>query len=180
MRLAALALFSVLAAEAKEPLLLNAPIRVTVCMQELADFPTSMQAKGIVTWMFAGIGVRITWHDMSGCPAQSILISLSDEAPARFHRGALAFALPYEGTHIVLFYDRIAMASRALRPRLMAHVMVHEITHVLEGVAKHSEEGVMKAQWNKEDFDHMIGKCLSFTPEDVEMIHAGLVVRSAR
>jgi hypothetical protein len=179
MRIAAMALFAVMAAQAKTPVQRSDLIRVTVCMQEQADFSTAAQAKGIAAKMFAGVGVEIAWRDTSACPPQSILISLSEPAPASFRPGALAYAMPYEGTRIVLFYDRIAQSSHSLRPHLMAHVMVHEITHILEGVAQHSEEGVMKAHWSHQDYEQMIGNCLSFAAQDVELIHYGLQARAS-
>jgi hypothetical protein len=101
----------------------------------LADFFSMARAQGIAARMFAGIGVKIAWHEMSGCPAQAIRISLSEHTPASVLPGAMAYAMPYDGAYIVLFYDRIAMSGRVLLPRLMAHVMVHEITHILQGVA---------------------------------------------
>jgi hypothetical protein len=177
---AALAILAGVALQAKSPVSPEGSAQVTVCMQSLADFRMTMQAQGIATKMFAGVGVKIAWHDMSGCPAQGILISLSERAPASFHPGAMAYAMPYEGAHIVLFYDRIAVSGRALLPHLMAHVMVHEITHILQGVDRHSEEGVMKAHWGQQDFNRMIGKSLEFTEGDVEMIHNGLLTRAAR
>ena len=155
------------------------PARVTVCIQGLADFSLMARAQGIATNMFKGVGVKIAWHEMSGCPAQAILISMSEHAPASFHPGAMAYAMPYEGAHIVLFHDRIAATGKALLPHLMAHVMVHEITHILQGVDRHSEEGVMKAHFGQEDFDRMIVKSLEFTPGDVEMIQSGLLAREA-
>src|SRR5580698_9505171 len=56
----------------------------------------------------------------------------------------LAYALPYEGTHIVIFYDRAqaAMPDPEGVAQLLAHVLAHEVTHVLEGVSRHSAEGV--------------------------------------
>jgi hypothetical protein len=183
MRIAATAALAVLAGvalQAKSPLKADDSTQVTVCMQSLADFKLTMQAQGIAAKMFAGVGVKIAWHDMSGCPVRGILISLSEHAPASFHPGAMAYAMPYEGAHIVLFYDRIAVSGRALLPHLMAHVMVHEITHILQGVDRHSEDGVMKAHWSQQDFNRMIGKSLDFTEGDVEMIHNGLLTRAAR
>ena len=91
----------------------------------------------------------------------------------------MAYAMPYEGAHIVLFYDRIAVSGRALLPHLMAHVMVHEITHILPGRRPALRKGVMKAHWGQLDFNRMMGKPLDFTPGDVEMIHNGLLARAA-
>jgi len=183
MRIAAMATIAALASvalQAKSPIQVEDSTQVTVCMQSLADFSMTARTQGIAAKMFAGIGVKIAWHDMSGCPAQGILISLSEHAPASFHPGAMAYAMPYEGAHIVLFYDRIEASGHGLLPHLMAHVMVHEITHILQGVARHSEEGVMKVHYGQQDFSQMIGKSLDFTADDVDMIHNGLLARAAR
>jgi hypothetical protein len=72
--------------------------------------------------------------------------------PANRKSGELAHTSPYEGTHIVIFYDCV----RKVRPKkfsvVLAHVMVHEVTHILQGICRHSASGVMKAQWDEEDF----------------------------
>jgi hypothetical protein len=49
-------------------------------------------------------------------------------------------------------------------------VLVHEITHILQGVDRHSESGIMKAQWTIDDYRAMASKPLSFTPLDVKLI----------
>jgi hypothetical protein len=58
---------------------------------------------------------------------------------------------------IVVFYDRIAKGSarEGAGPRL-AQVLVHEITHILEGVKRHSGSGVMKARWAEWDLFDMV------------------------
>jgi len=95
---------------------------------------------------------------------------------------ALAYALPYEGTHIVIFYDRVqaAVVDPNTVTVLMAHVLAHEITHVLEGVARHSAEGVLKARFIEADYSRMSFKPLKFADEDVARIHQGLEQRAAR
>jgi hypothetical protein len=42
---------------------------------------------------------------------------------------------------VLVYLDR----GQAFSNALLAHVMAHEITHVLEGIDRHSSEGVMKA-----------------------------------
>jgi hypothetical protein len=91
--------------------------------------------------------------------------------------GALAYALPYEGTHITVFYDRIAKG--AYPSTVLAHVMVHEITHLLQGIGRHSETGVMKARWTVRDMIGMGMTPLPFTREDVDLIYLGLGKRTA-
>jgi hypothetical protein len=60
---------------------------------------------------------------------------------------------------------------------LLAHVLAHEITHVLERTDRHSADGVMKAHWNLLDFTKMVWRPLPFAVEDVELIHRGIASR---
>jgi hypothetical protein len=86
---------------------------------------------------------------------------------------ALAFARPYEGS-IVVFLDRVKELNRNEGPSVLAHVLVHEITHVLEGVDRHSATGVMKAHWGYGDYVLLRRKPLPFAEEHVHLIYAGL------
>lgn len=61
---------------------------------------------------------------------------------------------------------------------VLAHVLVHEITHILEGIDRHSESGVMKAQWTVEDYRAMADKPLPFAAIDVDLIQRGLASQS--
>ena len=61
---------------------------------------------------------------------------------------------------------------------MLAHVMVHEITHVIEGVCRHSKRGIMKAVWTDEDTRWMRARPLKFAEEDVKLIQVGLRVRA--
>ena len=158
--------------------------KVTVCMELI---PTSHltiigQAQEIASRMFASAGVTINWRRESRhCPAQGIEISISKRTPEDLKPGALAYALPYEGAHVQLFYDRIVETSGpALLPSLLAHVLVHEITHILQGNSRHSAQGIMKARWELEDYVQMKSKPLAFAGEDIALIREGLAVRARR
>src|ERR1022692_2423743 len=72
--------------------------------------------------------------------------------------------------------ERVRQLHRNGTRLAMAHVLVHEITHVLEGISRHSSTGIMKAQWNKNDFFEMRRKPLPFAQEDVNLIYDGLKV----
>jgi len=158
----------------------NETRKLAVCMDG-APGPEPTVARMTVSQMFAGIGVAIDWHtQMADCPADALKISLSNKTPETLRPGALAYALPYEGTHIVVFYDRIQrMGSLRSAPRVMAHVMAHEITHILEGIVRHSESGVMKARWSDDELRAMARKPLAFASEDVDLIYRGLAYRNA-
>jgi len=60
---------------------------------------------------------------------------------------------------------------------VLAHVMVHEIAHVLQGVCRHSDSGIMKAEWSPRELREMSFKALPFAREDVGLIYLGLAVR---
>ena len=85
--------------------------------------------------MFARIGVAVDFRFRPrSCPQGALQIRFTTETPRHFIPGALAYALPYEGVHIPVFYDRIRDAvPPPVVPYLLAHVLVHEIAHILEG-----------------------------------------------
>ncbi len=170
------------AAKLKEPTLGNTTETVQVCFDNSGDNIANFRARSIVTQMFAGIGVVIDWRHANSCPAGALRIGYSTNTAANLMPGALAYALPYEGTHIVVFYDRVqaTVIDREESLVLLAHVMTHEITHILEGTARHSAEGVMKAHWTPADYSRMCRKPLPFASEDVALIHLGLERRAAR
>jgi hypothetical protein len=154
---------------------------VKVCMEPGTDIFATLRAQMVASKIFAEIGVKIEWHRQDSCPAEALRISLSNSTPADLLPGALAYALPYEGTHIVVFYDRVQKTVEpGAAPYLLGHVLAHEITHILQGVNRHSASGVMKAHWESDDFLKMKWRPLSFTEEDVTLIHLSLDARSSR
>jgi hypothetical protein len=138
-------------------------------------------AKSLAGQMFAEIGISVEWgkgRPAGHTPQPPIFIELVTGTPAKFMPGALAYAMPYDGAPIRVFYDRIE--EKPGRSRVLAHVMVHELTHVLQRICRHSDTGIMKAQWTLWDFQEMSFKTLPFTQADVELIDLGLAARMAR
>ena len=142
-------------------------------------------ARDLADKMFATAGVRIVWS--VGSPSaekiaeeQPIVIRFASNTPASDHPGALAFAVPYEGVHIKIFYDRVRMGNPRATQVVLAHVLVHEMTHILQGIDRHSESGIMKAQWTTQDYTAMAWQPLSFTSDDIDLIHSGLAARAVR
>ena len=155
---------------------------VTVCMNSGSVRQVAHSAQAIASRIFAGIEVGIEWRNGS-CPSspETIKVSLSDRTPKTHIPNALAHAFPYEGTTIVIFYDRIQQGVEKARVgHLLAYVLVHEITHILQGVARHSTSGIMKARWDSGDYFEMQCKRLDFTSLDVELIYLGLKTRASR
>ncbi|HMC60876.1 MAG TPA: hypothetical protein VKJ01_16920 [Candidatus Solibacter sp.] len=133
------------------------------------------QAKALAGQMFAKIGISLDWGkgEPSGDSAQPpIFIELVSGTPENRKPGALAYAMPFEGAHITVFYDRIE--TRSNPGMVLAHVMVHEITHLLQRVSRHSNDGVMKAHWTEMDFAAMRMRPLPFAQDDVALIYLGM------
>jgi hypothetical protein len=156
--------------------------KVTVCMG--ADLPEAYVARVLASDMFQHIGVNIEWQlNTPACRANSsaIQIRLQQASNGILPLEALAYAKPIEGIHIVVFYDRVRQMVVAARvPFLLAHVLVHEISHILQGCSQHSYTGIMKAQWDSVDYSKMFPNPLSFTPTDIRLIHLGMDWRESR
>ena len=159
--------------------LVAAERQVTVCMAYTENLGSENGAKVVSSGIFAGIGVKILWNSPRQCPAEGIRITFSNETPAHLLPGALAYAMPFEGTHIVVFYDRVKNRHGSVSC-LLGHVIAHEVAHILQGLKRHSESGILKAQWTGAEYQQMNWKPLQFTDEDVSLIHHGLNVRVAR
>jgi hypothetical protein len=142
------------------------------------DLRSANLSKAIASKMLRRIGVTLVWVDSKSCPPEGIHITLTGQTPATLQPGALAYALPYEGTHIRVFRDRIEANQPALVPHLLAHVLVHEIIHILEGCTRHSDRGVMKAHWGGADFAQMLWSELPISQEDIDLVHAGMEKRA--
>jgi hypothetical protein len=84
-------------------------------------------------------------------------------------------AMPYaaSGVRIVIFYDRVEPLLRghhAPQAKILGYVLAHEIAHVLQGIARHSDTGIMRARWLENDFKQMGIGALTFTGEDIQLI----------
>jgi len=131
--------------------------------------------------MFARAGVAIEWNPgWRPCPTDAIRIDFTSYTPADYMPGALGFAQPFEGVHIRIFLDRVQQAVTPGRvPCLLAHVLVHEITHILQGVNTHAAGGIMKPSWDQHDYAQMAWRPLPFTAGDIRLIQQGMKERAS-
>ena len=170
-------------------LLLASAIRgadVTLVMTEHTIVPNIVRIAATyqATRMFAGIGVRLESKKQNvEIPSEGKVIQVRfvDGTPGR--PGAMAFSNPFDPVPLVtVLYDRILLAterSPKLRARLLAHVLVHEIGHLLMRTNDHSPDGVMKAHWSSADQIRMAYRPLPFLPDDIDLIRSGLALSSA-
>jgi hypothetical protein len=139
------------------------------------------RAEDLTSRMFATAGVALEWRtaELTACrkmqQGQTVILDFATGTRATRYPGALAYALPYERVIVVLF-DRIRAQAvgPAQAPPILSHVMTHEITHILQGIVRHSETGLMKAFWDCHDFLQMTSKPLLFTAEDIGLLQRGL------
>jgi hypothetical protein len=152
---------------------------LTVCMQ--VGTPDrhliSKLAQVVATRIFANIGIPLDWRacepagESSQTPIVVQLVSGKNEGQMS---GVLGYAVPYR-RHIIIFFDRIEGMQDDWT--VLGHVMAHEITHVIQGVARHSDTGLMKPRWSNRDLRQMRYKPLPFTPEDLMLLYSALGMR---
>lgn len=136
------------------------------------------------TRMFARIGVRLESEKrnvQSRGEGMVIHIRFIDDTPG--HPGAMAFSNPFDPVPLVtVLYARILFAterSPERRAAILAHVLVHEIGHLLMRTNAHSPDGVMKAHWSYADQTRMAYRPLPFLLHDVDLILSGVALSSA-
>ena len=119
-----------------------------------------LQAEAVATRMFAGIGLRVEWTERrTGRGAEPVGTTCAPKRPAEIgvrmaqkrtssaSPEAFASAHPFsnDGVRITVFYGELHEAIRhqsRLEPVVLAHVLVHELTHVLQGVTLHSDSAM--------------------------------------
>jgi hypothetical protein len=153
---------------------------VMVCME--SDSHALEGVRPGTAAMFARIGVRIAWHALHACPvgvgAVQVRLSRDSTSVRNADSEALAAAQPYAWT-VTVFLDRVKELNRNWGISVMAVVLAHEITHVLEGRRRHSSTGIMKARWDNHDSFEISRQTLAFAQDDIDLIYAGLKIPRA-
>jgi len=146
------------------------------------------QAQAEASRLFLSEGIHLEWR--GGRPpteeadrpvaADVVAISFHPGTPTQFETpdkmSALAIAYPYgKGPlPITVFSDRVVRFLARYVPndagKILGHVLAHEIGHVLEGVARHSDTGLMKARWTWRDMNEIRGAGLSFAAQDKHLL----------
>ena len=140
------------------------------------------RARNTATKLLAGTGVTVEWADgeRPNDPEQSfcgerLMVAFDAKAPERFAGQAMAYAnvSAGSGTAIHMFMNRIANFDAPTHmPEFLGGLLAHEITHMLQGVSRHSSVGVMKAQWTERDRNELASGRLPFASEDVKLIQS--------
>lgn len=157
---------------------------VTLCTQGSDALPVIEfhWAKAEVAWMYSHIGIHVVWSNGKVSAGARIIrihfvkSALDLSRPAcQPDTLALATRITSDSPSITVLYDRIdsiTTGRRGLLAPLLAHVLAHEIGHILKGNDIHEDCGVMKARWGPGDLEEMRRAPLSFTPADVEQMRS--------
>jgi hypothetical protein len=142
------------------------------------DSHLSIAAKTVTTRIFADV-VRLEWHAgiRPGRRQQpdAIVVDTALETDSRFLPGAMAFANMFGANRITILFDRVKRSTTPdNRSTVLGHVLAHEITHILQNIDRHSDWGLMKHHWSRDDYSEMSWRPLPLTAADVELIDAGL------
>jgi hypothetical protein len=76
--------------------------------------------------------------------------------------------------------DRSAQAARTAGcpvADVLAHVMAHEVGHLLLGPGGHGEKGIMRATWSRVELKGTQNGSLRFTVAEVATMQAGIPLR---
>jgi hypothetical protein len=145
------------------------------------------RARIVVTGIYADIGVVVTWRSAGSAPSgcskkplhRQIVVSLAADAPRGVGDGVFAYSNPYAavGPCVTLLASRFEYGlfmNPASTGVLLGHALAHEIGHVLEGIARHSETGLMKERWSTNEVREMRNRWLHLEDYDKKLILEGL------
>ena len=171
-----LALATSALADGKTPALAVGQVTVYVENDKAVEIIALQRAKYLARKMFANIGVSVNWDAGKPAPRETTVttVRLVTCVPVQLKPGVLGYSVisPDSAAEVFVLVPRIRKAvDPELLPTLLAHLMVHELTHVMQKVGRHSETGLMKERWTTDDYTAMARKPLAFTPIDVNMIH---------
>jgi len=130
---------------------------------------TILGAEKIAAQIYQRAGFEIAWNNCpslpgaghTGClqalPPGRIFLHIEHQprTPAEGIYGVAFLGDGGWGAYCDLFYDRIVALHRqgaASEARMLGIIAAHEIGHLLLGSNAHSPEGIMRPQWQSEDF----------------------------
>jgi hypothetical protein len=165
-------------------------LSIVIHVTNIAAAPPAIlrDAQQQVAEMFRDAGVDVRWaaecEPLRGHAGAVRLTLLPYETGAlqRDHRAVLGAAMPSAngvGTAWV-FYGRIAREAErhgvALTP-VLASAIAHEIGHLLQATPGHTDRGLMRAAWNRDDYLRAGNGRLRFSAADVAQFESFVTSR---
>jgi hypothetical protein len=188
-------------ANAKEP---DAKPKFFVCVHNYAGVPSHIMrdAEIVAKQIFDHAGVETIWEDFTPSSADAELsregkffhcasslpimdVNLQDHTSFSLAGNVLGIApgASEDGAHTVYVFENVAdnvmeHQRNAEKSQILGHTMAHEIGHILAHVVKHTSTGLMRANWQTEDFRAMAQLCLNFNGEQATRIREEVTRRS--
>ena len=169
-------------AESREP---PAQALVTVFTYDTAarvPLAVMERARRVVNAVFATAGIELRWVERqrlrepcAAAPGEILTVIFDGPAPPQAGPRAMAITDLAEGApaDVRVFYNRVAgFKDRVYMPEFLGNVLAHEITHALQGLPRHSSEGLLKAVWSARDYAEMVRRPLPLSAEDLELLRA--------
>lgn len=147
-------------------------------------------------------GVETVWVDCPTSPAEAQdypacepplgamavdlkILSQSMAARVQSGREQLGFALPStkagSASAAWVFYHRVeylAQSKDADQGQILGHAIAHEVGHLLLGPDRHSEKGIMRANWDRKTLQEAGRGQLLFTRQQAELVRTEVRVRA--
>jgi hypothetical protein len=155
---------------------------VSIHQRTVVDAAVLARATKGVTRIYAQAGVTLTWRDSPSAPDASPLeisvVLVSNDLLDRTQvtstvMGLVPASERRAGRVAYVFYDRVRSVVRQQRLELsivLAHVISHEIGHLLLPSASHSPVGLMRANWTRADARNAERGSLLFTSDQAAEI----------
>jgi hypothetical protein len=143
--------------------------------------PIVERAQSEVTRMYAAIGVSIQWAAPAAAPpARAIRVVLLSRETGDLRLSAhtvlgAAVRTPAGTGLAYVFYRRVqerAEAYAVSSALVLACAMAHELGHLLLASREHGADGLMRAQWRRNEFQLADQGQLRFSPDEGEHIRA--------
>jgi hypothetical protein len=131
--------------------------------------------------IFARAGIAIVWHDEAPDAPAAYRFAVKIVPNALSHLNAKPHVMGAAlrdthgaiGTIVYAFFGRIhdfARVKRVSGGTMLAHVIAHEVGHLLLPKGSHSERGLMRGTWDRAQVENAVRGELTFTPEEIRTI----------
>jgi hypothetical protein len=139
-------------------------------------------ARQEVIRIYARIGVRVIWAEhVTGSPKVPLVIIIPQITGQWVGPTSLGLAVRganSSGRVAYVFYDRVlplATKHQMSDASLLGVVIAHEIGHLLLPYGSHSPSGLMRGDWDNQQFLLARSRRLRFTAQQAELIRAHLM-----
>lgn len=150
-------------------------LRILAVNQAKVPDVTLREAELQATRIFSALGIALVWTNTKPAEpyyedaAQVRIVIVPDSRTDRRRLG-----LAHGGSSAAYaFYARIAnlaACNGTNEAALLGHVIAHEIGHLLLPYDSHSLTGIMRAEWDRTQFEDMAKGLLAFGREEVDLI----------